>query len=211
MSALYAILSRLIAEEIKDYLPSVASWITKAAVGALPSEHQERMDEEWHSHLDEVPGRLAKVWVACGFYLAARKLSRRRLQLSSRLLASILLLFYTPLIFTIAAIFWLYSSRLAVHTRRVERADGTLFPVSTFWPEQPISVEFHLHLSLRLGLPGYHFCPQYIRCHYTTWRNSRLDDFEELLDKLGVSYIPMLIDAARGELSIKELAFFYGR
>jgi hypothetical protein len=86
-----AILGKLFADEIKAWLPSIAERVTKVAARRLPEGQRERYDEEWRSHLDEVPGAFAKVWVACGFLTTAT-------QMPSRIGATALYVFFLPAI-----------------------------------------------------------------------------------------------------------------
>jgi lipopolysaccharide/colanic/teichoic acid biosynthesis glycosyltransferase len=43
----------------------------------LPEDQRERFAEEWPSHVNEVPGDISKLLVACGFFLASLKMSGR--------------------------------------------------------------------------------------------------------------------------------------
>lgn len=74
VSVLTAALSRTVAEEIEAWSPSIIRSLIKLAVGRLPESQRERFDEEWQSHVSEVPGRVAKLLVAAGFLIAARKM-----------------------------------------------------------------------------------------------------------------------------------------
>jgi phage terminase Nu1 subunit (DNA packaging protein) len=73
---LAALLGKLCADEIKEWLPWISGRIIRLAVGRLPEDQRERYSEEWHSHLDEVPGEIARLWTACGFLIATRQAPR---------------------------------------------------------------------------------------------------------------------------------------
>lgn len=105
VSLLISIFGKLIAEEVKDWLPAIASCITSRAVGILPEEMRERYSEEWCSHMDDVPGRLAKIFTALGFALAALKVSHPLSRLFSRGIGVLLLLLSAP----VAASVWMLS------------------------------------------------------------------------------------------------------
>ena len=83
---LAALLGKLFADEVRAWLPWLAESLTKAAIRHLPEDHRVRYDEEWHGHLDEVPGAVAKLWVACGFLYAAGQASSRRKLETSRII-----------------------------------------------------------------------------------------------------------------------------
>jgi len=67
------LLAELCAGEVMAWLPWIALRITRVAVRALPKAHRERYEEEWRGHLNEVPGALTKLGLACGFAWAAVK------------------------------------------------------------------------------------------------------------------------------------------
>ncbi|HZV86491.1 MAG TPA: hypothetical protein VFF95_03020 [Candidatus Binatus sp.] len=75
VSILTAALSRILAEEMGAWNPSIIRGLIKLAVGRLPEGRRERFQEEWQSHVNEVPGQIGKLLVAVGFLLAAYKLA----------------------------------------------------------------------------------------------------------------------------------------
>jgi hypothetical protein len=75
VSILTAALSRILAEEMGAWNPSIIRRLIKFAVGRLPEGKRERFLEEWQSHVNEVPGQIGKLLVAAGFLLAAYKLA----------------------------------------------------------------------------------------------------------------------------------------
>ncbi len=75
VSVLIAALSRTVAEEIEAWNPLVIRGLIKLAVGRLPEGQRERFDEEWQSHVSEVPGKVGKLLVAAGFLFASHKMA----------------------------------------------------------------------------------------------------------------------------------------
>jgi len=71
---LVACVSRLLADELKAWMPSVIDRIISFAVSRAPEHLRERLAEEWHSHINDAPGDLGKLFVALGFIWASGKL-----------------------------------------------------------------------------------------------------------------------------------------
>ena len=74
-SILAAVLSRIVVEEVGAWSPSIVRSLIKLAVARLPENQRARFEEEWQSHVDEVPGTVGKLLAAAGFSLAARKMA----------------------------------------------------------------------------------------------------------------------------------------
>ncbi|MGB8493386.1 MAG: hypothetical protein WCE53_03195 [Candidatus Acidiferrum sp.] len=70
-TVLVATLSKLAVEEIVAWSPSIIRTLIKFAVGRLPENLRARFDEEWQSHVNDVPGQIGKLLVAMGFLFAA--------------------------------------------------------------------------------------------------------------------------------------------
>jgi sugar transferase len=70
---LMIIMTRIIGEEVREWIRWLTKRVMLRAVSRLPAE-QQRFDEEWRSHLDEVPGDVGKLMTALGFLLAARRM-----------------------------------------------------------------------------------------------------------------------------------------
>jgi hypothetical protein len=75
MSVLLAALSRIAAEEVAEWIPSMIRSIIRLAVARLPVCQRERFEEEWQSHMSEVPGKLGKLLSAAGLLLASRRMA----------------------------------------------------------------------------------------------------------------------------------------
>lgn len=74
-SILAAALSRIVVEEIGAWSPSIIHNLIKLAVSLLPENRRERFEEEWQSHVNEVPGIVGKLLVAAGLVIAAYKMA----------------------------------------------------------------------------------------------------------------------------------------
>ena len=67
--------SRQLNDECKAWTPWIIQRIIQNAVARLPQNQRERFAEEWRSHVNEVPGEVGKLFVALGFFSAARKMT----------------------------------------------------------------------------------------------------------------------------------------
>jgi hypothetical protein len=72
---LLALAGKLIAAEIQDWLPTLARRLVDYSSSLIPETERCRYKEEWYSHLDECPGKIGKLWHACGCLRAARALA----------------------------------------------------------------------------------------------------------------------------------------
>jgi lipopolysaccharide/colanic/teichoic acid biosynthesis glycosyltransferase len=85
LGILAAALSRQLTDEFKAWAPWIIKYIIDRAVRQLPEDQRERFAEEWPSHVNEVPGDISKLLVACGFFIASLKISGRLGDISSEL------------------------------------------------------------------------------------------------------------------------------
>jgi hypothetical protein len=69
-----AVLFRVLSDEVKAWNPWIVDRLITLAERKLPEEYRARLSEEWRSHVDEIPGDLGKLFTACGFLIASRKL-----------------------------------------------------------------------------------------------------------------------------------------
>jgi len=67
--------SQQLADEFKAWIPWVVRRVIQRALAQLPEDQRERFQEEWRSHVDEVPGEIGKLYVALGCLFAARKMA----------------------------------------------------------------------------------------------------------------------------------------
>jgi hypothetical protein len=71
----------LVCSELKAWLPFVVDkLICAAGSGVKDDQLRSRLDEEWRSHVNDVPGSAAKIYVALGFIVAARSLSKNQVK-----------------------------------------------------------------------------------------------------------------------------------
>lgn len=74
-SLISSVTSRLVADELKAWSPSIVQKLISMAVAKLPETNRERFSEEWQSDLDSIPGDLSKIVYALGLISAAAKIS----------------------------------------------------------------------------------------------------------------------------------------
>jgi hypothetical protein len=68
-------LSGLLTKEFEAWIPWIIQHVIHRAVMRVPTAQRERFEEEWQSHVNEVPGEIGKLTVALGFLTAARKMT----------------------------------------------------------------------------------------------------------------------------------------
>jgi len=66
---------RILAEEITAWASFVTRLITKFSVQRLPEKFRERLQEEWQSHINDIPGNVGKFLLASGFLIAAYRIA----------------------------------------------------------------------------------------------------------------------------------------
>lgn len=70
-----AVATRLLVDESKAWLPWIVRHLLGRAVSHLPMAYRQRYEEEWSSHLAEIPGDLARLWTAFSFLFASRRIA----------------------------------------------------------------------------------------------------------------------------------------
>jgi hypothetical protein len=70
MKVLAAALGRFLADELKEWCPSLTDSLIKLAVRRLPQDLQERYAEEWRAHIVDTPGEIGKLVCAIGILWA---------------------------------------------------------------------------------------------------------------------------------------------
>jgi uncharacterized membrane protein YjgN (DUF898 family) len=138
--------SGLLTDEFRAWMPWIIQRVIRCASARLPQAQQERFEEEWQSHVNEVPGDIGKLTVALGFLPAARKMTlaakagHTPLKVSrfvSRFGSAVVLLVDAPLMLIISLALFVSSGRvLAV---KEEEGNGRTFKRLQF------------HVSGRLG------------------------------------------------------------
>jgi hypothetical protein len=71
-----AVVARIISEDVKDWLSWIPRHLIRRAVSHLPEAERERLEEEWSSHVNDMPGVFAKIYVAYGYLSAAKSISK---------------------------------------------------------------------------------------------------------------------------------------
>ena len=93
ISAISAILSKLLTDEIKAWSPRMAQRLIRYAASRLPEHLHVRYQEEWASYVGDTPGDVGKLVAAAGLLFAARRMAltnRQRTLISlSRALAQL--------------------------------------------------------------------------------------------------------------------------
>jgi Bacterial sugar transferase len=72
-----ATLSRVLADEFKAWNPALVQYLIRRAVARLSVDQRPRFEEEWTSHINDIPGDVGKFLTAFGFLSAARKMTIR--------------------------------------------------------------------------------------------------------------------------------------
>lgn len=75
-----AVLTSLVADDVKEWAPRIAEHLISRAVSRLPPEDRERMGEEWRSDVNDTPGTLTKLWRAADCLSASRTITKDRLR-----------------------------------------------------------------------------------------------------------------------------------
>jgi hypothetical protein len=70
-----AALPRQLGDEFKAWVPWIIKRLVTRAAGKLPEEQRHRYQEEWLSHISEIPGEVGKLIAALGLLPAARWMS----------------------------------------------------------------------------------------------------------------------------------------
>lgn len=210
---LAALLSKLCADEVEAWLPAIADRLTRAAVCRLPEDERERYSEEWRSHLNEVPGALARVWVACGFLSAAT-------QMPSRISAFALYLACVPLIALVRGISNLnergmYTFPLSYLVRIGDMDSDTVHHFRTvlhfscecvrldIWVKsREIPLARLLHESLDLKLPLSRIYEK--KTHYAFWRPSFLYALDEYVEDKRLNHFLLLSTVMSGRMSLRS-------
>ena len=107
---LVAVLARLVADDIKAWLPKITDRLVERAVKRLPGSERERFAEEWRSHVNDTPGDVSKLFVAAGLQRASRIILKETQSANSavpiyeRIVALLILLFLAPAMVTVAVV-----------------------------------------------------------------------------------------------------------
>ena len=69
------VLSILLTDELKAWLRWITNLLIELAVANLPESSREHYREEWHSHVNEFPGKIGKLIAAISLLWASHKMS----------------------------------------------------------------------------------------------------------------------------------------
>jgi len=64
-------ISQILSDEFRAWTPWIVNFLIRLAVCRLPKDLHERFYEEWHAHIDEIPGNVGKILLAVEFALAS--------------------------------------------------------------------------------------------------------------------------------------------
>ena len=98
-------LSKVIADEFKDWSPWIVDWLIRRAVRRMPRDLQERSLEEWKSHIKDVPGSIGKILSAISLQSVAYQLEKGSPYIQ-RFIAFVGVFLLFPLLVLIAIAAW---------------------------------------------------------------------------------------------------------
>ncbi len=193
-------LGKLFADEFRAWLPWIQERAIQTAVRRLRPDQRERYNEEWRSHLNEVPGEIAKTLVAIGFVRAAKEMSPRQEHDFSRIRALGLYVLLLPVISVVYAVVKINSRNRYVLSLRTPAGDFIV--LSRYCPLGLI-----LYYSLRLERHASRI--YWENCHYSTWRAPRLVMLETLFMEQGLIDLLGLGNVILGRLSYQRWLQIY--
>ncbi|MCJ2092100.1 sugar transferase [Methylobacterium sp. J-072] len=204
VSLVISVAGRVLADEFKAFRPMIVDRLVARAVRKMPAELQERYAEEWRSHLEEIPGDIAKVWTAFGYNLVAGRIASSFFSweiTAKRALdvvlggTAIFLLF--PLLLTIAASIWIEDRRAPMFMHSRIGKDGRRFSCFKF---RTMRVDGNAILAAHLA------ANPVARAEWmATYRlkdDPRITAIGKLLRKTSLDELPQFINVWRGEMSM---------
>jgi len=186
---------KLLADEFSAWLPWFQERAIQAAVRRLAPEQRERYNEEWRSHLSDVPGEIAKTWVAVGFLRAALVMSSRRDFDFSRIRALALYLLLLPIILVVYAVVKVNSRNRYVFPLRTPAGEFIIF--SRHLPLGQI-LYYSLHLETYMSRSYWE------NRHYSSWRTPWLFKLETFFMDQGLLHLLSLGQVVLGRLSYRR-------
>jgi lipopolysaccharide/colanic/teichoic acid biosynthesis glycosyltransferase len=186
-------LARQFADEFKAWTPWVIDRLVRKAVARLPENQRERFEEEWRSHINEIPGEIGKFVVALGFVSAARKMSLMLNTGHNRILVGDILKRAVDV--TVGAAFLiLYAPLLVILSLLIRlESSGPVF-----------------YRKVRVGLNGRKFWAYHFRTSSNLHENlkdasrsaPRLTRIGKFLRRTAADQFPLLLNILRGEMSL---------
>jgi exopolysaccharide production protein ExoY len=196
-----AAFSKVLAEELKAWRPSLVGKIIALAVRKLPSANRERFSEEWKSHINEIPGDVGKIVVACGCLTAAWDIAEGPFGARKRALdlafATFGLLVESPLLIVVAlAVMTTSPGPVLFRITRIGR-DGKRFH----------SLKFRtMHADAHDRLRKYFASNPEAEREWNTTRRLRFDPrvtaFGAILRKTSLDELPQLFNVVAGDMSL---------
>jgi hypothetical protein len=172
--------SRLIADDVKAWLPKLIDRIIDRAVKRLPCEHRERFAEEWRSHIADTPGDLGKLIVAMGLSLAAKRIafhSSVLTKLVNRIGAVVTIFILAPHFVFISLLNIMYKRKI-FETREYVRHD-----------EKRIQcVIFNTSFTAKNGD-----------------NDALIQVMDRIMIRTGLTELPILLNVLRGEIAFSEI------
>ena len=189
-------LGKLFADEFRAWLPWIQERAVRAAVRRLPCEHQERFNEEWRSHLNDVPGELAKTWVALGFLRAAKQISTRQFGLS-RISVIALYVLLLPVISIVYVVVEINKRKRYQYALKTPHGDYIVFSRNN-----PLGTILFYSLQLDVDINRSYWDNR----HYSCWRTPRLFVLEDFLQKNSLTDLVSLGYVVTGRISFRKWA-----
>jgi hypothetical protein len=140
------ILTALVTDDVKGWLPHIARGMTRSAARRLPPDHRERYKEEWLAELEAYSDRrLTALFRACWLWLGARAMKAAlgkerpgRVPLRDRVVAAVTLVWLAPLLLGIALLIGMATPGPIFDRQLCVRPDGRRFHRLSFrtsaWP-----------------------------------------------------------------------------
>lgn len=185
------VISQLLADEFKAWIPRLTKWLIDRAIRQLQPMDRNRYEEEWQSHINELPGQVSQIITAAQLGIAARRMrpALSRLLLLMRILdvlgASFAIFVYAPVLAWLALIVRLTSSGPILQQLTMCNRSGKEFKIFTF---RILNVNQKKILD---GNPSYDFT-----------------NIGRFMFKHGLNFLPLLFSVLVGDLSLAEAGKF---
>jgi lipopolysaccharide/colanic/teichoic acid biosynthesis glycosyltransferase len=139
-----AALSRQLSNEFAAWTPWLTERLVQRAIRGLPSEYRDRFEEEWRSHINEIPGEVGKLIVVFGLPSAARRISSQLASGPEPVIADVikrlldfgvgaaLLLFVLPVFIAAALLLWVDGQGPILCWEERTGLNGRTFPLLKF-------------------------------------------------------------------------------
>jgi lipopolysaccharide/colanic/teichoic acid biosynthesis glycosyltransferase len=186
-----AAFSRQLTDEFKAWTPWLINYLIRRAVRQLPENQRTLREEEWRSHINEIPGEFGKLFEALDFLRASWNMSPGLTDVTSYLVVK-----RASDIFLGATAFWLLMPLLLVSAVAIRLdSDG---PVTCV-----VRRMGHKHNTIKLwkfrttAIPG--DGPGLTQEGHWDLRLTRVGRY---LRQLGADGLPQLINVFRGEMAL---------